>query len=103
MREFVGFDQKINASTSAMVTPYCVTHPLGGFILESELPIFEFFESDNNSILNVVTLLEASSRSFLKRRLGMSGSVYVDVNGTINLCRLRSNQLLWSKMIFSMI
>jgi hypothetical protein len=88
MREFIGSDRKINASALATVTPSCVTHLLGGFILESYLPIFEFSESDDDSILSVVTLLEAPSGSFLKRRLGMSGSVYVDVNGVINLCKL---------------
>jgi hypothetical protein len=103
MREFVGFDRNINASASATVTPSCVTHLLGGFILESDLPVFEFSESDDGGILNVVTLLDASSWSFLERRLGMSSNVYVDVNGAINLCRLRSNQLSWSKMMFPMI
>jgi hypothetical protein len=102
MREFVSSDRKINASTSATMTP-CVTHLLGGFVLESYLPVFELSESDDDDILNVVTLLEASSGSFLKRSLGMSDSVCVDVNGAINLCRLRSNQLSWSKMMFPMI
>jgi hypothetical protein len=71
MREFIGSDQKINASASATVTPSCVTHLLWGFVLESNLSVFEFSESDDNDIVNVITLLEASSGSFLKRRLGI--------------------------------
>jgi hypothetical protein len=71
--------------------------------LKLGLPVLEFSESDDGGILNVVTLLEVSSGSFLKIRLGMSGNVYVDVHGAINLCTLRSNQLSWSKMMFSMI
>jgi hypothetical protein len=93
MREFIGFDRKINALTSVTVTSSCITYLLGGFVLELDLPVFEFSESDDEGMLNVVTLLEASSGSFIKRRLGMSSSVYVDVVGAINLCRLRSNQL----------
>jgi hypothetical protein len=92
LREFVGSNRKTNASASTMVTP-CIIHLLGGFVLESDLPVFKFSESDDDGIFNVVTLLESSSGSFLKRRLDMSCNVYVDVIGAINLYRFRPNQL----------
>jgi hypothetical protein len=52
-----------------------------------------FFKSDDNGILNAVTLLEASSGNFLKRRLDMPDSVFVDDASTF----ADSNQLSWSK------
>jgi hypothetical protein len=52
-----------------------------------------FFESDDGGMLNVITLLEASSGNFLKRRLGMSGSVFVGDASTF----AGFNQLSWSK------
>jgi hypothetical protein len=55
MRVFIGSDRKINALASATVTPSCVTHLVGGFVLKSDLPIFKFSESDDGGILNVIT------------------------------------------------
>jgi hypothetical protein len=73
MKGFVGSDRNINASASATVTSSYFLHLLGGassWNQTSPTSRSSFFESDDDGILNVVTLLEASSRNFFQEKIG---------------------------------